>query len=101
MQVASAKGLVISSKMKAILWTLMDTCQDLDRIVTVEDIASTDCESPLPLEDISPEDPVFIQFTSGSTSRISFFASNPSCVLADIAAIRATMSLSFFEISMS
>ncbi len=68
LQVASAKGLVISSKMKAILWTLMDTCQDLDRIVTVEDIASADCEAPLPLEDISPEDPVFIQFTSGSTS---------------------------------
>ncbi|HEX7703606.1 MAG TPA: fatty acyl-AMP ligase [Kofleriaceae bacterium] len=65
---AAAVDLVIAtSQVQKILWSVMPRVPTARDLITVEDLASRP-ESSNEAPEIVPTDPVFIQFTSGSTS---------------------------------
>jgi fatty-acyl-CoA synthase len=65
---ASAIDLVVStSAVQKILWSVLPRVPTARDLVTVEQLASA-AESDEPAPEIAPTDPVFLQFTSGSTS---------------------------------
>ena len=65
---AAAVDLVIAtSQVQKILWSVMPRVPSARDLITVEDLARRP-ESTAELPEISPTDPVFLQFTSGSTA---------------------------------
>lgn len=60
-----ARLLVVSKRMKNLLWSLVDDVDALERVVTPDQLAS---RTPLPHEvALAPSDTAFLQYTSGST----------------------------------
>ena len=64
---SGARALVTSSKIKRLLGTVQESCPALEQVVAVEAIRES-LETLQP-EKIGLDDPAFLQFTSGSTSR--------------------------------
>jgi fatty-acyl-CoA synthase len=65
---AAAIDLVVATtEVQKILWSVLPRVPSARDLVTVEALAQG-AESREPAPDISPDDPVFLQFTSGSTS---------------------------------
>ena len=65
---ASVEILVVSSRILAVMQRLGSRAGALKQIVEVEALARRTKETPLVEEEISPDDPVFLQYTSGSTT---------------------------------
>ncbi len=71
LDVSEAKALITDSKMKSILWSLVDSVKTLNDLFTVDKL-----EKPFPknhsysfsVDDLVAQDLAFLQFTSGSTS---------------------------------
>lgn len=64
---SGARAIVTLAKVKRLLGTVQENCPALEQVVTVESIR--DSQEPLRYEKITLDDPAFLQFTSGSTSR--------------------------------
>ncbi len=65
---AAAVDLVIATaQVQKVLWSVMPRVPTARDLITVEELASR-TESTAPTPEIVPTDPVFLQFTSGSTS---------------------------------
>jgi fatty-acyl-CoA synthase len=64
---SGARALVTSGQIKRLLGTVMSSSKALEQVVAVEGIRES--LEPLKPVKISPDDPAFLQFTSGSTSR--------------------------------
>ena len=63
---AGAKILVASERVQNLLWNLVDRVPSLEKLVVAERLAGEGGVPKIPA--ISPEDLVFLQYTSGSTS---------------------------------
>ncbi len=64
---SGARALVTSATIKRLLGTVQEHCPSLEAVVAVEAIRES--QEPLAATKIDPSDVVFLQFTSGSTSR--------------------------------
>ena len=64
---SGARALVTSAQIKRLLGTVMSSAPTLEQVVAVEGIRES--LEPLKPVKIAPDDPAFLQFTSGSTSR--------------------------------
>ena len=64
---SGARVLVTSEEVSAVLWPLLDSCREVEDLVTVEVLRDAP-ESSAPLPAIEPDDVCFVQFTSGSTA---------------------------------
>ncbi len=64
---ASADLLVTTTQVEKVLWSIVPKIWTLRDLVTVEKLAEKD-EKHAPRPEVRPEDPVFLQFTSGSTA---------------------------------
>ncbi|HEY8087884.1 MAG TPA: fatty acyl-AMP ligase, partial [Polyangiaceae bacterium] len=85
---SGARGLVTTSKIKRLLGTVQAACPALEQVVAIEGIRES--TEPLKAEKITLEDPAFLQFTSGSTSRPKGvtlthgnLAANIQCIMVD------------------
>jgi len=67
LNVAAVDLVVATSQVQKILWTVMPRVPTARDLITVEDLAKRP-ESSAEVPEIVPTDPVFLQFTSGSTS---------------------------------
>lgn len=90
---SGARALVTSSKIKRLLGTVQESCPALEEVVAVEGIRES--LEPLKPEKITLDDPAFLQFTSGSTSRPKGvtlthgnLAANIRCIMEDGLQIR-------------
>jgi fatty-acyl-CoA synthase len=90
---SGARTLVTSSKIKRLLGTVQEACPALEEVVAVEGIRES--LEPLKPEKIGLDDPAFLQFTSGSTSRPKGvtlthgnLAANIKCIMQDGLAAR-------------
>lgn len=64
---ASADVLITTARVQKVLWSVMDRVPTLRDLLTVDKLL-TGRESNEPPVAIAPDDPVFLQFTSGSTA---------------------------------
>ena len=62
-----ADVLITTGQVQNILWSVMTRVPTLRDLITVEKMQSGR-ESTSPVEEIGPDDPLFLQFTSGSTA---------------------------------
>lgn len=65
---SNAKALITDSKIKSILWSLVDRVDTLESVIDVKSLDKLVSKFTFSLDDISLEDTAFLQFTSGSTS---------------------------------
>lgn len=83
---AAADVLVTTARVQKVLWSVMDRVPTLRDLVTVEKLLEGR-ESSEPPVAIRPEDPVFLQFTSGSTSAPKGVVVTHKSLIANIHAI--------------
>ena len=67
LEAAGADVLITTGQVQNILWSVMTRVPTLRDLITVEKMQSGR-ESTSPVEPIGPDDPLFLQFTSGSTA---------------------------------
>jgi acyl-CoA synthetase (AMP-forming)/AMP-acid ligase II len=90
---SGARVLVTTTRIKRLLGTVQAACPALEQVVAIEGIRES--TEPLKPESIALEDPAFVQFTSGSTSRPkgvtlthANLAANIKCIMEDGLRIR-------------
>jgi acyl-CoA synthetase (AMP-forming)/AMP-acid ligase II len=90
---SGARVLVTTTRIKRLLGTVQSACPALEQVVAIEGIRES--TEPLKAESIALEDPAFVQFTSGSTSRPkgvtlthANLAANIKCIMEDGLRIR-------------
>ena len=67
LRASEARAVVTSKKVSPILWSILDKVDTLEDLLVVDKLAATTPAPATPV-DITPDDPCFLQFTSGSTS---------------------------------
>jgi fatty-acyl-CoA synthase len=67
LRASRSRVLVTSKKVQHVLWTLVDRVPSLEEVLCVEELPELKLNGHQ-LPTVSPEDPAFLQFTSGSTS---------------------------------
>ncbi len=65
---AGARLLVTSKKVQPVLWSLVDRVATLEELACTEELNSATPDPDTRPEPVAPEDPCFLQFTSGSTA---------------------------------
>lgn len=65
---AGARRLLVSARLKNVLWALVDRVPSLEAVETVERLDAGDDGDALPAPAVGPEDLCFLQYTSGSTA---------------------------------
>ena len=85
---SGARVLITSKQIKALLGTVQEGCPALQKLVAIDDVR--DLQETLKPVEITLDDPCFIQFTSGSTSRPKGvvlthrnLAANMKCIMFD------------------
>ena len=70
LEASAADVLVTTTRVQKVLWSVMDRVKTLRDLVTIEKLCAGPAPSAdsLPAVEIAPSDPVFLQFTSGSTA---------------------------------
>lgn len=83
---ASADMLITTARVQKVLWSVMDRVPTLRDLITVDKLVSGR-ESDEPPVEIAPEDPMFLQFTSGSTAAPKGVVVTHKCLTANVHAI--------------
>lgn len=65
---SGATALLTDERVQSVLWSLVDRCPSLTRLLTVESALKSTHDTPVDIDHIDLDDTCFLQFTSGSTA---------------------------------